>query len=163
MNQLIKNNTTKILVNILLGAALLTIFTNSLLNLIYQNISPDFYFKINHIDIEEANKNPERIFNPCELVHLEMNRTALLDLAGDLTFVVTFEDIKQDKIHHSKVPTIGMKGTESTINGIQIPCLTEDGETLQDGEYRWTAAFTYSIHGYEKTSTGQTDLIHIKK
>lgn len=123
----------------------------------YRYFDTKQYYSIDSIFVE-ANKT----YKPCEVMELMIARTALENLTGEFTFVLSLEDIDNRNVYSKRVPSTVEAGTKIIKSEQLIPCNSGVGVDLRDGQYRWTLTYTYDWKGIKKVALNKSNLFEIK-
>lgn len=123
----------------------------------YRYFDTKQYYSIDSIFVE-ANKT----YKPCEVMELMIARTALENLTGEFTFVLSLEDIDNRNVYSKRVPSTVEAGTKVIKSDQTIPCKSSTGKDLNDGQYRWTLGFEYTFKGIKKTAFNRSNLFKVK-
>ena len=138
---------------------MLFVFLGALLpDVYYRYLDTKEYYSIDSIFVDTS-----RTYKPCEVMELTIARTALENLTGDFTFVLSLEDIDNRNVYSKRVPsTVGI-GTKVIKSEQLIPCNSGVGKDLKDGQYRWSLAFEYSFKGIKKQAFNRSNLFKVKQ
>lgn len=138
---------------------MLFVFLGALLpDVYYRYLDTKEYYSIDSIFVDTS-----RTYKPCEVMELTIARTALENLTGEFTFVLSLEDIDNRNVYSKRVPsTVGI-GTKVIKSEQLIPCNSGVGKDLKDGQYRWSLAFEYSFKGIKKQAFNRSNLFKVKQ
>ena len=129
-------------------------------------VIPDVYYRYfdtkEYYSIDSIFVDTSRTYKPCEVMELTIARTALENLTGEFTFVLSLEDIENRNVYSKRVPSTVEAGTKVIKSEQLIPCNSGVGVDLRDGQYRWTLGFEYTFKGIKKTAFNKSNLFKVR-
>jgi hypothetical protein len=138
--------------------AMLFVFLGALIpDVYYRYFDTKEYYSIDSIFVDTS-----KTYKPCEVMELTIARTALEDLTGEFTFVLSLEDIDNRNVYSKRVPSTVEAGTKVIKSEQLIPCNSGVGVDLRDGQYRWALGFEYTFKGIKKTAFNRSNLFKVK-
>ena len=127
---------------------------------------PDVYYRYfdtkEYYSIDSIFVDTNKTYKPCEKMELTIARTALENLTGEFTFVLSLEDIDNRNVYSKRVPSTVEAGTKVIKSEQLIPCNSGVGVVIRDGQYRWTLGFEYTFKGIKKTAFNKSNLFKIR-
>ena len=137
---------------------MLFVFLGALLpDVYYRYFDTKEYYSIDSIFVDTS-----RTYKPCEVMELTIARTALENLTGEFTFVLSLEDIDNRNVYSKRVPSTVDAGTKVIKSEQLIPCNSGVGVDLRDGQYKWTLGFEYTFKGIKKTAFNKSNLFKVR-
>lgn len=129
-------------------------------------VIPDVYYRYfdtkEYYSIDSIFVDTSRTYKPCEVMELTIARTALENLTGEFTFILSLEDIDNRNVYSKRVPSTVEAGTKVIKSEQLIPCNSGVGVDLRDGQYRWTLGFEYTFKGIKKTAFNKSNLFKVR-
>jgi len=137
---------------------MLFVFLGALLpDVYYRYFDTKEYYSIDSIFVDTS-----RTYKPCEVMELTIARTALENLTGEFTFILSLEDIDNRNVYSKRVPSTVEAGTKIIKSEQLIPCNSGVGVDLRDGQYKWTLGFEYTFKGIKKTAFNKSNLFKVR-